>query len=92
MRGPVRRRSRLGRDERDRENRRLLAAALEMTTPQLESLPEPSESAETATEGEAMRHREASVVSYGRRSGGSTEAVVAEAALDAQLAPNLLIS
>jgi len=61
-----------GRDERDRENRRLLAAALERIPPQLESPPEPSESAETATDGEAC------VVGYGRRSGGSTEAVVAE--------------
>jgi excisionase family DNA binding protein len=37
-------------DERDRENRRLLAAALERIPPQLEA---PSESSETATEGEA---------------------------------------
>jgi hypothetical protein len=36
-----------GRDERDRENRRLLAAALERIPPQLEAPPEPSESAET---------------------------------------------
>ena len=41
-----------GRDEPDRENRRLLAAALERIAPQLEDPPEPSES---ATEGEAMR-------------------------------------
>jgi hypothetical protein len=44
-----------GRDERDRENRRLLAAALERIPPQLEALPEPSESPETATEVKAMR-------------------------------------
>jgi hypothetical protein len=40
---------------RDRENRRLLAAALERIPPQLEAPPKPSESPETATEGEAMR-------------------------------------
>ena len=44
-----------GRDKRDWENRRLLAAALERIPPQLEALPGPSESPETATEGEAMR-------------------------------------
>jgi hypothetical protein len=44
-----------GREERDRENRRLLAAALERIPPQLEAPPEPSESPETATEGGAMR-------------------------------------
>jgi hypothetical protein len=40
------------RDERDRENRRLLAAALEWIAPKLEDPPEPAES---ATEGEALR-------------------------------------
>jgi excisionase family DNA binding protein len=40
-------------DERDRENRRLLAAALERIPPQLEAPSEPRESPETATEGEA---------------------------------------
>jgi hypothetical protein len=44
-----------GREERDRESRHLLAAALERIPPQLEALREPSESPETATEGEAMR-------------------------------------
>jgi hypothetical protein len=38
-------------DERDRENRRLLAAALERIPPQLEAPSEPRESPETATEG-----------------------------------------
>jgi hypothetical protein len=37
--------------ERDRENRRLLAAALERIPPQLEAPSEPRESPETATEG-----------------------------------------
>src|SRR5215217_7031424 len=37
-------------DERDRENRRLLAAALERIPPQLEAPSEPRESPETATE------------------------------------------
>jgi len=36
--------------ERDRENRRLLAAALERIPPQLEAPSEPRESPETATE------------------------------------------
>jgi hypothetical protein len=40
-------------NERDRENRRLLAAALERIPPQLEAPSEPPESPETATEGEA---------------------------------------
>ena len=41
-------------NERDRENRRLLAAALERIPPQLETPSEPSESPETATEGEEV--------------------------------------
>jgi hypothetical protein len=40
-------------EERDRETRRLLAAALERIPPQLEAPPEPRESPETATEEEA---------------------------------------
>jgi hypothetical protein len=40
-------------NERDRENRRLLAAALERIPPQLEAPSEPRESPETATEVEA---------------------------------------
>jgi hypothetical protein len=43
-----------GREERDREDRPLLAAALEGIPPRLGSSPEPSESAESATEGEAQ--------------------------------------
>ena len=39
-------------DERDRENRRLLAAALERIPPQLEAPSEPPEYPETATEQE----------------------------------------
>ena len=40
-------------EERDRETRRLLAAALERIPPQLEAPPEPREPPETATEEEA---------------------------------------
>jgi len=40
-------------NERDKENRRLLAAALERIPPQLEAPSEPRESPETATVGEA---------------------------------------
>jgi hypothetical protein len=40
--------------ERDRENRRLLAAALERIPPQLEAPSEPRESPETAMEGERL--------------------------------------
>jgi hypothetical protein len=40
-------------EEANRENRRLLAAALERIPPQLEAPPEPAESPETATDGEA---------------------------------------
>jgi excisionase family DNA binding protein len=43
-------------NERDQENRRLLAAALERIPPQLEAPPEPPESPETATVEEA-EHR-----------------------------------
>jgi len=43
-------------DERDRENRRLLAAALERIPPQLEAPSEPRETPEPATEEEAERH------------------------------------
>jgi excisionase family DNA binding protein len=42
--------------EANRENRRLLAAALERIPPQLEAPSEPRESPETATEGEAGQH------------------------------------
>ena len=42
--------------ERDRETRRLLAAALERIPPQLEAPSEPRESPETATKGEAEPH------------------------------------
>jgi septal ring factor EnvC (AmiA/AmiB activator) len=41
-------------EERDRENRRLLAAALERIPPQLEAPSEPRESPETATETERV--------------------------------------
>jgi hypothetical protein len=43
-------------NERDRENRRLLAAALERIPPQLEAPTEPRESPETATEEQAEPH------------------------------------
>ena len=43
-------------EEANRENRRLLAAALERIPPQLEAPPEPAESPETATEEEAEPH------------------------------------
>src|SRR5215217_5983605 len=45
-------------DERDRENRRLLAAALERIPPQLEAPSETRESPETATEEEAEPQEE----------------------------------
>jgi hypothetical protein len=43
-------------NERDRENRRLLAAALERIPPQLEAAQEPRESPETATVEEEEQH------------------------------------
>jgi hypothetical protein len=43
-------------EERDRETRRLLAAALERIPPQLEAPSEPRESPETVTEEEAEQH------------------------------------
>jgi excisionase family DNA binding protein len=42
-------------NERDRENRRLLAAALERIPPQLEAPSDERESPETATEGEGVK-------------------------------------
>src|SRR5215217_2679548 len=59
-------------DERDRENRRLLAAALERIPPQLEAPSEPRESPETATEEEAEpRPQSGERVSWWRRMFGS---------------------
>src|SRR5215213_1265600 len=54
-------------EERDRENRRLLAAALERIPPQLEAPSEPRESPETATEEREVEQPSSERVPWWRR-------------------------